>query len=285
MNAPSPAATPPGEPSPVASLLATLSQSDREINLSLWKQVCTPDQSATKVFNRGGGFKGTATNAVYLIRCATELWGPMGTAWGIRVVDEKIIDGASVSTGDRVHVDKVYVIRAEIFYPGGVVPAYGQTILCGVNKYGPYTDEEAPKKSLTDALTKALSWLGFAADIHMGLWDDNKHVNDRSQRQPASSQQSAAQAPPAGQRQAPAQQQAATALSQARKRAMDAGLTPTGAAAAALELTNGASRSFSEIPEKALKRIAEAGLTPETVARWNKGPEAAQAQATAAAEA
>lgn len=285
MNEPNRDATPPGTPPPVVPMLAALSQSDREVNLSLWSQVCSPDQSATKAFNRGGGFKGTATNAVYLIRCATELWGPMGTAWGIRVVDEKIIDGASLVTGDRVHVDKVYVIRAELFYPGGVVPAYGQTILCGVNKYGPYTDEEAPKKSLTDALTKALSWIGFAADIHMGMWDDNKHVNDRSQRQPASSQQSAAQASPAGQRQAPAQQQAATALSQARQRAMAAGLTPTGAAAAALELTNGTSRMFSEIPEQALKRIAEAGLTPETVARWNKGPEADQAPATAAAAA
>ena len=43
--------------------------------------------------------------------------------------------------------------------------------------FGPFTDEEAPKKSLTDALSKAMSWLGFAADIHLGRWDDNKYVN------------------------------------------------------------------------------------------------------------
>ena len=238
-------------PSPVAEILNSLPPAD---NLAIWNSNRTPDRSATKEFKRSGGFNGTAINAVYLIRCATELWGPMGGAWGIRVVDEKIIEGATHVIGDNMFTDKVYVIRAELYYPGGTVPSYGQTIFAGVNKYGPYTDEEAPKKTLTDALTKALSWLGFASDIHMGLWDDNKHVNNQ-------------------------------VLAEARKRAIAAGLTPAGAAAAALELTQGASQSFNEIPSAVLQRIASAGLSAETVSKWNGAQLQASATATAAVSA
>jgi hypothetical protein len=52
---------------------------------------------------------------------------------------------------------------------------FGQTTFVGSNKYGPFTDEEAPKKSLTDATTKALSMLGFGGDIFTGLYDDEDY--------------------------------------------------------------------------------------------------------------
>lgn len=147
--------------------------------MELWNAVRTPDPAATKAFTRGGGFKGTATNAVYLIQRATELWGPMGGKWGVEIIDDRVIDGAPLLGKDGAVIGRelLHVIRINLRHPAGSVPGYGQTMLVGTNKYGPYTDEEAPKKSLTDALTKALSWLGFAADIHLGRWDDNKYVN------------------------------------------------------------------------------------------------------------
>jgi hypothetical protein len=37
-------------------------------------------------------------------------------------------------------------------------------------------DEDAPKKSVTDALVKCASYLGFAGDIFSGMWDDSKYV-------------------------------------------------------------------------------------------------------------
>lgn len=148
-------------------------------NMALWNSVRTPDPAATKAFSKGGGFKGTATNAVYLIQRATELWGPMGGLWGIDVVDDRVITGAPLLGKDGAVIgnELLHVIRISLRHPAGLVPGYGQTMLVGANKNGLYTDEEAPKKSLTDAMTKALSWLGFAADIHLGRWDDNKYVN------------------------------------------------------------------------------------------------------------
>jgi hypothetical protein len=142
-------------------------------NLKLWQSVEKTDPKYTKAFTKGGGFSGTAINATYLIRKATELWGPMGSTWGPEVVDDKYVPGGD---GTIIHV-----LRINLRYPQGSVPSFGQTTFVGTNKNGMFTDEEAPKKSLTDATTKALSWLGFSADVFLGLYDDNKYVNDRKQ--------------------------------------------------------------------------------------------------------
>jgi hypothetical protein len=39
-------------------------------------------------------------------------------------------------------------------------------------------NNDVHKKVATDALTKALSMLGFSADVFMGLFDDNKYVTE-----------------------------------------------------------------------------------------------------------
>lgn len=140
-------------------------------NLKLWQSVEKTDPKYTKSFSKAGGFSGTAINATYLVRKATELWGPYGGQWGATVEDEKYVPGA----GETI----VHVVRIKFRHPNGEFPSYGQTTFVGQNKNGPFTDEEAPKKSLTDALTKALSMLGFSADVFLGLYDDNKYVNDR----------------------------------------------------------------------------------------------------------
>lgn len=148
-------------------------------NLSIWDAVQKTDPKYTKAFNRAGGFSGTAINAVYLIHKATELWGPIGSKWGYRNIQEEIIKGAPIIiNGETVCNELVHKLTIEIFYPDGALTSFGVTTMVGKNKYGPFTDEEAPKKSLTDALTKGLSWLGFSSDVHLGLYDDNKYVSE-----------------------------------------------------------------------------------------------------------
>lgn len=151
-------------------------------NLALWNAVVATDPNYTKSFSRGGGFKGTAINFVYLARKATEQFGPIGLGWGANVIDEDYQDGAWLDDKNR---EVIHVVRIKLWYVTkdgrGEIESFGQTTFVGKNKNGPYTDEEAPKKSLTDAMSKALSWLGFGADVHLGLFDDNKYVADRKQ--------------------------------------------------------------------------------------------------------
>jgi hypothetical protein len=153
-------------------------------NMEIWNKVRTPDPKYTKEFNRGGGFKGSATNTQYSVQRATEMWGPNGTGWGVVITDEKYVPGAPIIIdGASICNETIHVIRGFVWYTVDgdrkeSSEQFGQTVFVGKNKYGVFTDEEAPKKSVSDMMLKCLSLLGFSADIFLGLWDDNKYVND-----------------------------------------------------------------------------------------------------------
>lgn len=164
---------------------------------SLWALSCTTDPRHTKEFKRGGGFSGTAINPTYLLMKATEIFGPVGMGWGWEIEKEDYVPGAAFVIEGQVTHEVNHVVRLALWYritPDFVklmpeaeaflgqtckVVHFGQTAFVGKNKFGAFTDEEAPKKSLTDAISKCLVCLGFSADIHLGLYDSNKYVNDR----------------------------------------------------------------------------------------------------------
>lgn len=156
-------------------------------NLNIWDAVQATDPKYTKAFNRGGGFKGTATNATYLAKKATEQFGPCGLGWGVNVVNEQLITGAPhMVEGMVIANDIIHKLHVKFWYVRdgvrGEIEQFGQTQMVGKNKNGFYTDEEAPKKSMTDAMSKCLSLLGFSADIHLGLYDDNKYVSEMQEK-------------------------------------------------------------------------------------------------------
>ncbi len=163
---------------------ATESSESGVANLALWDSVQATDPRYTKAFNRSGGFRGTAINHTYQQKRATQAFGPKGIGWGSKVLDEKYAEGAPIVHPQHGVIGRevIHVVRIELWYDlaaeRGSVEAFGQTTFVGSNKHGTYTDEEAPKKSLTDAESKALASLGFSADVHLGLFDDNKYVSD-----------------------------------------------------------------------------------------------------------
>jgi hypothetical protein len=141
-------------------------------NLELWKLVEKTPPAQTKAI-QGRPYKGTSPKPYWLVQKATETFGPCGIGWGFEVVNERVEDGAP---GDKVHIAHV---RVWYKWSGetGHVEHVGQTMFCGTNKKGAFTDEDAPKKSVTDAVVKALSMIGFAGDIFMGRYDDSKYVD------------------------------------------------------------------------------------------------------------
>jgi hypothetical protein len=143
-------------------------------NLSLWRAVERTPTEHTKAIT-GKSYSGTSPKPYYLVQKATETFGPVGIGWGFTIVDERIEDGAG---GERLHIARVRVWykwngeRGEVEHIGG-------TSFSGTRASGKaYTDEDAPKKSVTDALVKALSMIGFAGDIFMGRYDDSKYVGE-----------------------------------------------------------------------------------------------------------
>ncbi len=153
------------------------------MSMELWNAVAVTNPNFVKSFARVGGFSGTAINATYQAQKATETFGPCGIGWGIDILEERYQDGAPlIQDGTVVGKEVIHVLRAKLWYvyqgKRGEVIHFGQTLFTGRNKDGFFTDEEAPKKSLTDAMSKCLSLIGFSADVHLGLYDDSKYVAD-----------------------------------------------------------------------------------------------------------
>lgn len=164
-------------------------------NLALWEAVEKTPPSHTKPIT-GKSYQGTSPKPHYLVHKATETFGPCGIGWGFTIEDERVEEGAG---GERLHV-----ARVKVWYEWngkrGEVEHIGGTQFSGTRKNGtPFTDEDAPKKSVTDALVKALSMIGFAGDIFMGRYDDSKYVQELRDeaRQESSSAPSGRNATPA----------------------------------------------------------------------------------------
>lgn len=161
-------------------------------NLSLWKSVMRTNPRYTK--DMGDlGFGGTSINAEYMFMRATESFGPAGTGWGWTILEDKMVEGAPLTekifegtkfVGKRILRDADgsllfelnHYVRIALWYikdgEKGTVENFGSTPYRQTTKNGIYCDSEVHKKSLTDAIKKCLSMLGFSADVWLGLYDD-----------------------------------------------------------------------------------------------------------------
>jgi len=156
-------------------------------NLNLWGAVERTDPQYTKNF-KGTGFSGTSINSTYLIKKATEQWGLIGFGWGYDIIEERLDTGAAIYNKENEIIGNVitHTIRLSLWVKRGKeigkVEHYGHTpyIYYSQNKNYWITDQEACKKSLTDALKKCLSMFGFSADIFLGLYEDGSYVAEIS---------------------------------------------------------------------------------------------------------
>lgn len=142
-------------------------------NTKLWDLLGRTDPKHTQQFSRSGGFKGTAIKPMFSYRRMTEEFGPCGKGWGVGEPSFQIVPGPEG--------EMLVFCTASIWYRHEEaecrVYGVGGDKAVGKNKYGLQTDDEAFKKAFTDAVTNALKLIGVGADVHMGLFDDNKYVN------------------------------------------------------------------------------------------------------------
>lgn len=153
-------------------------------NMSIWEKVQTTDTRFTKDA-KVGGQQITSLNGTAMIMKATEVFGPAGIGFGWNVVEERFDKGAEMFSGEgdkRISLgfELNHTIKITFWFmldgKRGEIEQYGCTQYLYKSKYGTTTDGEAPKKSLTDAIKKALSMLGFSADVFLGMFDDQSYV-------------------------------------------------------------------------------------------------------------
>lgn len=143
-------------------------------NLEFWRRVMKTDPRRVKAIT-GKQYKGNSPQPYYLVERMTEEFGMCGIGWGIRIISERM---------ERMtETDMLHVAHVEVWYmrgdQKGCIEQVGQTKAAYLtNKGSMMVDEDAPKKSVTDAMTKCMSYLGFSGDIFSGHWDDSKYVQE-----------------------------------------------------------------------------------------------------------
>jgi len=138
-----------------------------EDNLKLWKSVEKTNPAYTKNANVGGN-KITSISPQFQIMNVTEKFGSYGKTWGFKNIE---LDYSLVERLDLV------VFKANFFYPEGEFPIIN-SIKLFMDNAKTKVDDNFAKKIETDALTKAISKLGFNADIFMGKFDDVRYVEE-----------------------------------------------------------------------------------------------------------
>ena len=141
-------------------------------NKALWRRAFTTDPKAVKPIT-GKQYSGNSPKPYWIVERLTDEFGPCGIGWGFKILNERF---ERFSDTDTLHVAVVqfwYVLGEK----RGELEQVGQTKSSYTTNAGKFMlDEDAPKKSVTDALVKCASYLGFAGDIFSGRWDDSKYV-------------------------------------------------------------------------------------------------------------
>ena len=136
-------------------------------NLDLWDSVKETDKAFTKNVSQRGGY--TSITPQYQMQEATKAFGPYGIGWGFKSID---MDYSAIESLGLV------IVKAVFFYildgKEGQFPINNTWPV----KQGSRVDSDFAKKAETNTMGKALSKLGFNADIFMGMFDDPNYVEE-----------------------------------------------------------------------------------------------------------
>ena len=199
-------------------------------NMDLWGKVFVTDKAHVSEI-KVKSYKGNSPRPYYLIQKATETFGPCGIGWCYRIVEQGTQEvrypeplGNTGNTVERLMIN--HWVLVEFWYKlDGVksepIQQYGGTKLSYRTSAGKQEfDEDAQKKSVTDALIKCMSCVGFAGDIFSGRWDDSKYhqeQEEKKQQQGQRQQQNAQQRQGQGQQRQGQQQNAQQAQGQQQR--------------------------------------------------------------------
>tara|TARA_R110002020_G_scaffold21429_2_gene72780 strand:+ start:3615 stop:4271 length:657 start_codon:yes stop_codon:yes gene_type:complete len=135
-------------------------------NMKLWYSVCVTDPCRTKKVSQRGGF--TAICAQSQFKEATEQFGAYGQGWWVEGEKFTMIT-------DSLCLYQATMVICKKEKDGTKINPFSISSSISI-KQGAKEDTDFAKKVSTDAITKALSRMGFNSDVFEGKFDDNKYV-------------------------------------------------------------------------------------------------------------
>lgn len=135
-------------------------------NMQIWDFLSKTNPKFTKPFSKFGGKTLTTIDPHYQIQMMTNAFGPVGKGWSYQV--------------EYKYLDKLVFAEVSIqYFLDNKWYAFGPvSSVQSLAKKNGGLDDEAPKKAMTDAMTKAFSHLGMSADVFLGMFENNKYVED-----------------------------------------------------------------------------------------------------------
>jgi len=135
-------------------------------NMKIWDFLSKTNPEFTKPFSKFGGKTLTTIDPHYQIQMMTNAFGPVGKGWSYQV--------------EYKYLDKLVFAEVSIqYFLDNKWYAFGPvSSVQSLAKKNGGLDDEAPKKAMTDAMTKAFSHLGMSADVFLGMFENNKYVEN-----------------------------------------------------------------------------------------------------------
>lgn len=140
-------------------------------NLKIWDQVEKTDLAFAKKVNQRGGY--TAISPQYQLKQATKVFGSYGKGFGLSESDFDM--SLFESLGVVMHKAKFFYVTDSERVEFPISNAIQATTGAGDKKR---VDVDFAKKVETNTVSKALSKLGFNADVFMGMFEDNQYMQE-----------------------------------------------------------------------------------------------------------
>ena len=138
-------------------------EENKNTNLDLYNALRVVPENAKKEI-KAGRLKGmTDINPMFRIKSLTEQFGICGFGWYYEITNQWLEQGADGVISAFVNINLYVKYNGEWSKP--IVGTGGSTFVAKELK-GLYTDDEAYKKALTDAISIACKNLGMCADVY-----------------------------------------------------------------------------------------------------------------------
>jgi len=150
-----------------------------EINPSIevYNFLSRPPKEVLKTIS-GGRLRGmTDIKPQWRIKVITEAFGLCGFGWSYEIEKLWTESGAD---GEKMCFAMVRLFINDGSKTSAPIPAIGGSKLVSKESGGFFSNDEAYKMAVTDALSVAMKMIGVAADIYMGSWNGTKYTDEIS---------------------------------------------------------------------------------------------------------